>query len=399
MNTAFKTDSDAGNDTQGAIRIHADTRNHRMLGAAFLILALAILGGWVAWRVREDRSFPGANWAWISPKAAGFDGQRLHSFSARLGGDGCIVYKGRMVHTWGDDTRLNDVASVAKPFYAHFTLKALEDGLIESLDDRVVTWVPELATLNKDLGFKDRDITFRHLLDQTSGYGLREPPGAAFGYNDFQTGLLVWTLFRRVYACGYGGADQALLVERLGRHLRFEDHPTFRHPGSHPGRLRISARDLARFGHLYMMNGQWQGQSVLRKDLVRLALDSAIPVTLPRTQGEEAERFHEAHSIGGGPDQKGHAGAHSFFWWLNRKTADGKRLLPDATPRTFIASGYGGRFAMIVVPEHKLVIVWLDAFEGEDLVPFDEVGRLWVNEAVRELLDARIGKGNSLQND
>ncbi len=104
----------------------------------------------------------------------------------------------------------------------------------------------------------------------------------------------------------------------------------------------------------------------------------------------EAERIYEVHSIGGGPDQKGHAGAHSFFWWLNKQTADGSRLLPDATPLTFVTSGYGGRFAMVVIPEYELVTVWLDAFEGGELSPFDEVGRLWVNDAVRELLDARM---------
>ena len=71
------------------------------------------------------------------------------------------------------------------------TFKAIELGLIGSLDEPILRWAPEIGNLNADLGYKDRAITFRHLLNQTSGYGLAEKPGEAFAYNDFATGLLV----------------------------------------------------------------------------------------------------------------------------------------------------------------------------------------------------------------
>ena len=70
------------------------------------------------------------------------------------------------------------------------------------------------------------------------------------------------------------------------------------------------------------------------------------------------------------------------------------RLLPDAPPGTFLGSGYGGRFAMVAIPELDLVAVWLGVYPGIDKSawsPFSEVGRFKVNELLRELLAARTG--------
>lgn len=355
----------------------------------FAALAAAALGAAaIVCRLRCG-PVPQGDWRWTTPESAGFKAENLHAFADSLGGEGCIVYQGRMVHAWGKYTNRHDLASVAKPVYAHFALKALEEGLIESLDQTVVDWVPELTHLNPDLGYKDRGITFRHLLNQTSGYALREPPGVAFAYNDYQTGFLLWTLLRRVYACGYVAADRVLLGERLGDRIGFQDAPSMLHRRSHPGRIRMSARDLARFGLLYLRRGRWGRQTVLRKELVRLALNSPIPYGFPRTAGDNAQRIPNVLSIGGGRNEKGHAGAHSFFWWINRKTESGRRLLPDAPPRTFLASGYGGRNALVVIPELDLVIVWLDAFNSRHLSPFDTVGRRTVNRTLRTLLEQR----------
>ncbi len=354
-----------------------------------LAILLALFAAVAGWRWLSHRNFPSATWDYRSPEATGFDITQLEVWSGRLGGSGCIVQGGKLVYEWGDIGKRYDVASLAKPFYAHFTLAALQEGLIESLDDLIVNRFPKIAGLNAELGFPDRNITFRHLLDQTSGYGLQDPPGVAFGYNDYQTGLLVWLLFRRVYECGFSHADQMLLDKRLGMYLQFEDHPTFQHPASIPGRLQISARDLARFGFLYLSEGTWRGQSILREDLVALALNSPLPETTPLTRGDRAERFHRSHSIGGGLHEKGHLGSHSFFWWLNAPTASGQRLLPDATPLSFLAFGNGGQFTMIGMPELDLIVVWMDAFEQETTSPFDKIGRHLVNRAVRDLLNAR----------
>jgi len=120
------------------------------------------------------RVFPGKTWQERPPAEVGLNPGRLRSLAAFLGGRGCVIRHGYLVYTWGDASKRGDVASAAKPVYAHFLLKAVEDGKIPGLDEPIVRLQPGLADLNADLGHKDRGITWRHLANQTSCYGLAE---------------------------------------------------------------------------------------------------------------------------------------------------------------------------------------------------------------------------------
>lgn len=365
--------------------VNLRSRRRRIVLAA----AVVLLAAGLARPLLRDHAFPSSEWSRGDPAEAGFDGAILQSLTDRIGGSGCIVHEGRMIHAWGNYTARGDIASAMKPLIGHFTLKAVEEGLIPSLDQPVADWVPELESLNPDLGYKDRKITFRHLLDQTSGYALAEPPGEAFAYNDLSSGLLLWTLVNRVYDCGYGGIKTELIQNRLGRWLQFEDSPTMMHERSWPGRLRISSRDLARFGHLYLNEGNWHGHAVLSSELVRRALNSPLPPRFPRTAGQEAEQLKKAHSLGGSSNMSGHGGWLSRFWWINQPNGEGELLFPAAPAGTFAAVGHGGKNALIVIPEYDLVVAWIGVFGANISTPFKKVGRWRVNEAIDELLKAR----------
>lgn len=339
--------------------------------------------------------YPGREWSWKPPEAAGFSAPRLEAWSRQAGGTGCIVHGGEMIFSWGDIAFRGDVASSCKPIYAYLVFKAIEQGRIGSLDEQILRWAPEIGELNADLDHKDREITFRHLLTQTSGYGLREKPGAAFAYNDYATSLLVWTLFHRVYNLPPARYDELLNGPLLGAALGFEDRPTAVHPNSDRGRIRISARDLARFALLVLRGGVWNGKRLLREDLFAEALGGSLPVDFPRTAGVEAEDLSAQgwKPLGGGKNEKNHLGCFGYYWWHDRITPDGQRLLPDAPPGTFLGMGYGGRFAMVVIPEEDLVVVWLDVhkeWEKSAWSPFSEVGRFKVNDMLRELMAARM---------
>src|SRR4030042_1900425 len=99
--------------------------------------------------------YPGAEWTTKRPEQAGLDSKKLKELSDYAGGFGCVVRHGYMVYTWGDAGRRKDVASAAKPLYSHFLFKAIEDGKISSLDERVSKWEPRLNRINKDRGYKD----------------------------------------------------------------------------------------------------------------------------------------------------------------------------------------------------------------------------------------------------
>lgn len=362
------------------------------------VLVLLLLVERLAPQPSGPSVFPGERWAWKTPEDAGFSRQKLSEFSEKYGGIGCIVHGGEMIHSWGNITRRTDVASSAKPFYAYFVFKAIQNGLIESLDTPILRWVPELAELNRDLGYKDRDITFHHLLSQTSGYGLIERPGEGFAYNDYGTGLLVWALLNRVYGLPPSRYNELFNGPDLGETIGFEDLPTLTHRLSIRGRLRISVRDMARFALLYLHQGQWEGKTLLREDLFNLALREPLPPEFPRTSGKEAELLDQVGAIGGGKDEKGHGGSLGYFWWFNPIGPDGKPFFPDAPSNTFVASGYGGLFAMVVIPEMDLVVVWniFDKYNWERWSPFDQIGRHHVNEMIRELLAARTYRSPGL---
>lgn len=362
------------------------------IGALATVVAAA---AFAAWRAVERRPvFPAEQWSWKTPEAAGFSGEKLAAFSETVGGAGCLVHGGEMIFAWGEIDQRRNMASSVKPIYAFLTYKAIETGRLGSLDDPVANWVPELDDLNAAAEYKDREITFRHLLEQTSGYGLEEEPGEAFAYNDYATGLLVWALFYRVYDRPPKAYDEILNGELLGAALGFEDAPTAVSPRVPRGRIRISLRDQARFALLYQRGGIWRGRRFLREDLFRQALGPPLPDEFPRTAGAETEHLEEVAPIGGGKDAKHHAGSLGHFWWHNDRTPDGTRLLPDAPPGTFLGVGYGGRSAMVAIPELDFVAVWndVDLHSGEVWSPFCAIGRFKVNGLLRELLAARISR-------
>jgi CubicO group peptidase (beta-lactamase class C family) len=306
--------------------------------------------------------YPGAEWEVRTPQQAGLEAVALDRLREVLGGRGCVVRQGWLVHAWGDIAQRADVASAVKLLYTHFLLKAVAEQRIADFDEPVARFEPRLASLNAGLGHKDRHITWRLLACQTSGYGVREPPGAAFDYSDYNMALLADTLFGRVYECPWPEVDERLLYPLLAEPVGCQDRPTLCAfgPADRPGRLAVSVRDFARFGLLYLRGGRWRDQQLVPCWLVQRVLHGAVDPTLPRTAGEEAEMLPGQRTLGGGRNQAAHQGAYSFAWWTNGPDAHGRRLWPDAPPDTFAALGHGGQRGLAVIPSLDLVLSWND---------------------------------------
>ena len=307
----------------------------------------------------REITFPGEKWETASPEKSGFDKDRLGVFSDWVGGAGFLTRYGRQVHAWGPYTERADIASAFKPVLAH---------LVDSLDSPVGEHLWELRYTNESLGYKDRRITWRHLLTQTSGYGVSEEPGTAFNYCDYSTALLADALFLHVFDSSYVQVDSEILAPLLADPIKCEDKPTFAGDRkTHPGRLRISVRDLARFGLLYLYGGNFGGEKVLDQEIIRMAVSSPLPVTMPQTAQEEAETIPNQRTIGGGVNMEDHLGAFSYMWWLNLEGQDGKRLFPNAPPDTYASLGHGGRHVLVIIPSLDIVASWAVALERSRL--------------------------------
>jgi len=313
-----------------------------------------------------SETYPGVTWETRTPEQVGLSRVKLDALRDLVGGRGCVVRYGYMVYTWGDPTRSADIASAVKPIISTLLLFALQEGRLDSVDDRVAQFEPRLRELNEG---KDADITWRHLASQTSGYGLAEAPGEAYAYNDYALALYYDLLTQKVFK----DSGTNILKTRLADILQFEDPYTFEAfgPEDRPGRLAISPRDLARFGLLYLRGGKWRGVQVLREELVRMAISSPLPADTPLTSGEEAEMLPGQRTLGGGKNITPIGpGYYSFNWWLNGLDREGRRLFMGAPPDTYVASGHGGRRALWVIPSLDLIVCWNDAeVSDHDLSP------------------------------
>jgi CubicO group peptidase (beta-lactamase class C family) len=92
----------------------------------------------------------------------------------------------------------------------------------------------------------------------------------------------------------------------------------------------MSARDLARFGLLYLRQGQWQGKQIVPQAWIA---DSLKP-------------YSDASSWG--------RGGYGMLWWV----ALNKRLIGDVaiSDNAFAGTGFGGHY-LVVIPDLDLVVV------------------------------------------
>ena len=320
--------------------------------AGFLIVAIAC-----ATQVNAADApapvFPGKTWERRTPAEVALDAAKLDELAALVEGRGCVVRHGYLVYTWGDEAKSRDVASAVKPLISTLLAIAVQEGKLKSVDERVAEVLPELATLDDG---KNAGITWRHFASQTSGYGLAEPPGAAYGYNDFALALYYDTLMGKLFQ---QDGDEVLRT-RLAEPLEFEDPYTFTKP--RPGRLSASVRDFARFGLLYLRGGRWRDQQLIEPKLFAMLLTSPIAADLPRTRGVDAPMLPDQRSIGGGKNiTPAGPGFYSFNWWLNRLDGQGRRLYVDAPPDTYVAAGHGGKRMLWIIPSLDLVVSWNDS--------------------------------------
>jgi len=101
-----------------------------------------------------------------------------------------------------------------------------------------------------------------------------------------------------------------------------------------PG-IQTTALQMARFGHLYLNVGNWNGKQLLPAAFVKEATRNQVP-------GVGASAFLQAR--------------YGFYWWTNDIKPDGKRPWPSAPPKTCTSHGHSANFCF-VIPEWNMVVV------------------------------------------
>lgn len=219
----------------------------------------------------------------------------------------------------------HDIRSVTKSVVSALAGIAIGEGAITSLDQPVVHWFPEWPDLNTA---DRRRVTLAHVLSMTSGlrwnedipytnplndeirmtedsspvrFALSPPfalnPGAAFNYNGGLTHVMA-AVIERATKMPIEDYARTKLFEPLGITDVEWLGDLAGMPAAASG-LRLRARDLAKFGSLYLHAGRWNGQQVLPAEWVAAST-----------------RRHFRFPARVGADSGGEFG-YGYFWWYN----------------------------------------------------------------------------------
>jgi len=241
--------------------------------------------------------------------------------------------------------------SMAKSFTSFLIGCAIEDGLINSVNDPVIEYIPEL----KENGFED--VSLEHVLQMTSGldfnesywnpfghaatfyYGrtlrkstlkldLKNEPGKSMDYVSGNTQLLGMILDRVLE----NKTVTQYLEEKLWKKVGMEYDASWSIDKKKDGLektfccLNARAIDFAKFGRLYLNKGNWNGDQLISESWV-----------------EKSTKWESLN---------GSSPGYQYQWWITSLNGD------------YTAKGILGQF-IYVSPEENLIIVRLGEKYGD----------------------------------
>jgi CubicO group peptidase (beta-lactamase class C family) len=241
--------------------------------------------------------------------------------------------------------------SMAKSITSILIGCAIDDKLIQSVNEPITNYIPEL----KENGFEK--VSIEHLLQMTSGldfnenysspfgdaatfyYGtnlrkaiskmkLKAAPGEQFEYVSGNTQLLGLVLERALK----GKTITSYLEEKIWKPLEMEFGASWSLDRTKNGLektfccINARARDYAKIGRLYLNKGQWNGKQIVSENWV--------------TQSTKVDTTN------------GSEWYYQYQWWLPTPTGD------------FMAQGILGQY-IYVHPKKNLIIVRLGKTTGK----------------------------------
>ena len=202
-----------------------------------------------------------------------------------------------------NDTVLHDMRSVSKSIVSACIGIAIAQGKIESIDQPVFTFFKEYEDFNND---GREEITIKHLLTMTSGLEwnedvpydnpknseiqminsgdaigyvlsrkLTDAPGTRWNYNGGNTELLA-AIVKRTTGKDIYEFSKEYLFEPIGiTKSEWTISPATNAPAAASG-LRITSRDMLRFGILYLNGGKWGANQIVPKEWIEASFKSSI---------------------------------------------------------------------------------------------------------------------------
>jgi len=251
--------------------------------------------------------------------------------------------------------------SVTKSYTSALVGLALDQGCLSSVDQKMLDFFPDVADRITDP--RKRQITIRHMLQMRAGYPweetdtvlwnalltgdylpliedfpLADDPGARFQYSNLTSHWLGVIVAR---ACETD-------LKSFGQEHLFA--PLHAEPGTWTqdrdgyyiglAELRFTPRDAAKFGLLYLNDGEYDGKQVVSADWVRESLKSySEDVNSAGVESGEVGRY--LRDVG-----------YGYQWWSARA----------GEHRFDFAWGHGGQLIILLDYLDMLVVVTSDPF-------------------------------------
>ena len=319
------------------------------------LVLLADAGGQSApAQTKAKDSFPGKSWGQISSlEKAGWSKEKLAAAREYAQTDSIhtsaviIVQGGEVVDEWGDFDQKLDSYSVRKSLLSAVYGIYSSEGVIdinETLEQLGIDDSPDPLTKEEkqarivDL-LRARSGVY-HPVDFETQYMINirpqrgsHAPGTFWYYNNWDFNVL-GTIFEKKTKSKIGDA----FYERIAKPIGMEDFrpsdvfyfggPLSIHPAYH---FEITARDMARFGLLYLRHGRWNGKQVVPEAWVE--------------KSSHASEMVKANGVD--------RGGYEYLWWVDY---GGVHFPEISLPGIYSARGNGAHY-IFIIPTLDMVVV------------------------------------------
>ncbi len=284
-----------------------------------------------------------------------------------------IIQNGIVVENWGDINRRFIVHSVRKSILNSLYGIYYENGTID-----LNKTIGQLGITDKEsLSELEKSAKVIHLIKVRSGVYHKaaaepsfvedyrpqrnsHPPDSFWFYNNWDFNVL-GTIFEQltrtpIYEAFFDDIATPLYMEdyRIMDGEYYHEPEYSIHPAYH---LKMTARDLARYGQLFLQNGSWNGIQVLSKEWVN---KSTYPVS-KHGGGGEIGRWY------------------GYLWGVSEYYKDYKM---------YFAAGMGGQF-LAIFPTENLILVNLSNTYQKDKLYDNEIVKLF-----NLVLNAKVNKSS-----
>jgi CubicO group peptidase (beta-lactamase class C family) len=312
---------------------------------------------------------PGDDWKVSTPAEQGLDpmlvAQLYHNaadletlYSLLVVKNGYLVAEGYF--NKGAVARKDNRQSVTKSYISALVGIALDQGCLSSADQKMIEFFPEFADQITDP--RKKQITIRDMLEMRAGYPWEETdpalwealwsgdyvplivdfplisdPGTEFHYSNLTSDWLGMIVARACDTDLKSFAQEHLfspIGAEVGDWTQDRDGYYMGH-----GEIQLTARDMAKFGLLYLNDGEYGGNQIISPDWVRDSLQTySEDAWVTKTVG----RYFR--DIG-----------YGYQWWSARA----------GDHRLNVAWGHGGQLIILVDDLDMVIVVTADPLYGQ----------------------------------